>query len=196
MSVIIRLSIVLVLTNILSGCTLLFSKSKYLDEQETDKSVLVFGYLDTEDAPFVPKWGEIKQVRPTSDDPYKELRANSKGLFYLENLPAVGSYKLQNLGGPEKGFFSNTTWTWGFPAPNRYPEFKRLQFKTKTPGLYYMGAYKVLLVKKGGFFGVNKYETIVNKDVTEKMVLKQLVKYTDGTKWEKIVKKRIKRLKK
>ncbi len=186
----------LLLISVLSGCSSFhFAKSKNVSDQDDANSVLVFGYMDDTDAPFVAKWGYLKQVRPIIDEPLLEVRTNNKGMFYLENLPAVGSYTMESLGGPAKGFLADATWTWNFPDINKNPEFKRLQFKTTEPGLYYMGSYKIVLVKKGGIFGVNKYETVVSNTPSEKEALQKLLQHTKGTKWENIIAKRISSLK-
>lgn len=177
----------------LASCTFYLSKSKYLDDQEEKDSILIFGYLNDEEAPFTMKWGDVKQVRPLSDEPYKELRSNNEGLFYLENLP-IGLYKVSTLSGPEKGL-SESYWDWTMPSPSDDKAFKRLEFKASKPGLYFVGSYKIDKVKDGGLFGTDKYETIATKEVSEKQALQKLLAYADGTKWKKIIQKRIKQLK-
>lgn len=180
----------------LSGCVIPihFTKSDDVDDQEETDSILVVGYVDDNEAPFTMEWGEIKQVRPSIDEPYKELRSNEKGLFYLENLP-VGSYQLIELGGPDKGFMSGDTWRWGFAGSANEKGFERIELKAKKPGIYYLGSYKIDLVKDGGLFGSDKYETMPIDQPNEKEVLKQLLPHTEGTKWERIVKQRISELK-
>jgi len=177
----------------LASCTFYFSKSKYMDDQEDRNSILIFGYLDDSEAPFTMEWGDMKQVRPTTDEPYKELRSNNEGLFYLENLPA-GLYKINSVSGPEKGL-SNSHWDWGLPEPHDDAAFKRLELTAKKPGIYFVGSYKIKKVKDGGLFGIDKYETIATKRPSEKQVLKQLITYAKDTKWENAIKQRIKRLK-
>lgn len=187
------LSIILLVIG-LNGCGIHFTKSSDVDDQEEKNSILVFGFLDDSEAPFTMEWGEIKQVRPAIDEPYQELRSNSKGLFYLENLP-VGSYQLAELGGPDKGFLSSDEWTWGFSTLNNKPGFERTQLRARKPGVYFLGAYKIDLVKEGGMFSFDKYETMPVKRPTEKEALKQLLPHTKGTRWERIVRNRIKQLK-
>ena len=167
--------LILLLVTILSGCTIYIhvTKSKYMDEQEKRNSILVFGYFDDSEAPFNMGWGDIKQIRPATDEPYKELRSNGKGLFYLENLP-TGSYKLISLDGREKGMLSTQPWTVSFPDPSEDSDFKRTELRAKKPGVYFLGAYKLKLVKKGGFLiGRDKFETMALKKPTEKKLIKK-----------------------
>lgn len=179
-----------------SGCNVWIhvSKSKFMDEKKTKNSILVFGYFDDSEAPFSMGWGDIKQIRPATDEAYKELRSNGDGLFYLENLP-TGSYKLISLEGREKGALSTRPWTTSFPEPSSDPDYKRTELRAKKSGVYFLGAYKLKLVKKGGLFGDDKFETTVLKKLTEKQVLKKLLKYAKGTRWKSMIKKRIRQLK-
>ena len=185
---------VVIMTMATSGCSYMFAKGSSIDEQESNKSILVYGYVDNSEAPFNIKSGDLKQVRPASSEPYKEVRTKD-GLIYLENLP-LGSYKMIGVEGTDKNILSSTLWTSTFPEPSRNPDFKRLEFRAKKPGLYYMGSYKLDLVKEGGLFSVDKYEMIATKSPTEKQVLKKLVKYAKGTRWEKLINERIRKLKK
>lgn len=177
----------------LASCTFYLSKGKGIDDQEEKNSILIFGYLDDSEAPFTMEWGEVKQVRPASDEPYKEMRSNNEGLFYLENLP-TGLYKVTTLSGPEKGLSQNY-WDWTMPSPSDDKAFKRMELKASKPGLYFVGSYKINKIKDGGLFGVDKYETVATKDVSEKQALQKLVKYADGTKWEGLIKKRMAQIK-
>ena len=177
----------------LASCTFYITKSKYLDDQEENNSILIYGYINDKEAPFTMEWGDIKQVRPIIDEPYKDLRSNNEGLFYLENLP-TGLYKIENVGGPEKGL-SNSYYKWDMPESNEDAAFKRMEIRAKKPGLYFVGSYKIKKVKDGGLFGVNKYETIATKEVSEKKALQKLLTYADGTKWKKIIRKKLKQLK-
>lgn len=177
----------------LAGCTFYFSKSAYMDDQDSDDSILVFGYLDDSEAPFVMKEAEIRQVRPTTDEPIKEVRSNNEGLFYLENLP-VGSYRFVGWNGPEKGL-SDSYWNWSITDKYGKPGFERTEFRARKPGLYYIGAYKIDEVKAGGFFSSAKYETIGIKGPSEKELLKKLLEYAEGTKWERRIAQRLAQLK-
>lgn len=188
-----KLFISLFLIFALASCTFYLSKSASMDDQEEKDSILIYGYLNDKEAPFTMKWGEVKQVRPVSDEPYKELRSDNNGMFYLENLP-TGLYKINTLSGPEKGL-SQSYWNWEMPSPSDDKSFARLEMKAKKPGLYFVGSYKIKKVKDGGLFSVDKYETVATKEVSEKQALQKLIKYASGTKWKKIIERRIKKLK-
>ena len=177
----------------LAGCTIFVTKSSDMDEQESKNSILIFGYLNDKDAPFTMKWGDVKQVRPATDEPIKDFRSNNEGLFYLENLP-LGSYKIMTLGGPEKGL-SNSFYDWDLPQTRDDAAFKRMEIRAKKPGLYFVGSYRITKLKDGGLFGTDKYETVATKEVSEKKALKKLLTYAGGTKWQKIIEKRLKQLK-
>ena len=180
---------------VLASCTVFIKirKSPELEEQVNKNTILVVGYFDDSQSPFNLGWGDLKQVRPASDEPYKELRANDDGLFYLENLP-VGSYKLISLEGREKGALSTQPWIISLPEPSHDASFKKTELVAKKPGVYFVGSYKLSLVKKGGMFSDDKFETTALKTPNEKQVLKKLIKYAKGTKWEKIIKQRTKKL--
>lgn len=188
-----KLFITAVLLAGLVSCTIFISKSEDLDDREEKDSVLIFGYLNDTTAPFIMKWGDIKQVRPATDEPVKDLRSNNQGLFYLENLP-VGSYKITTLGGPEKGL-SNSFYDWDLPQTSEDEAFKRMEIRAKKPGLYFVGSYAINKIKDGGFFGSDKYETIATTEVSEKQALEKLLVYAAGTGWDKTIKARLKQLK-
>lgn len=180
----------------LTSCSIFIKirKSPELDEQTDKNTILVVGYFDDSQSPFNIGWGDLKQIRPASDEPYKELRANDDGLFYLENLP-VGSYKLISIEGREKGALSTQPWIVRLPEPSEDRAFRRTELRAKKPGVYFLGSYKLELMKKGGLFSDDKFETTALKKPTEKQVLKKLLKQAKGTKWEEIIKKRIRKLK-
>lgn len=189
-----RLFMTALLVFVLAGCTIFITKSRSMDEQETKNSILIYGYMNDKGAPFNMEWGDIRQVRPASDEPMKDFRSNGKGLFYLENLP-VGSYKILNVGGPEKAMMPQLYYEWDFPTAREDADFKRMELKAKKPGLYFMGSYRITKIKDGGFFGTDKYETVATKEVSEKQALQMLIKNAEGTKWKNIIQKRIKQLK-
>ena len=182
------------IVTVLAGCSFMFTKSSYMDEQEDKNSILIFTYIDDSETPFTIKEGDIKQVRPASSEPYKELRSNNNGLVYLENLP-TGLYKMISVSGPDNNILSDTTWTTTLPEPSDDPTFKRMELIAKKPGLYFLGSYKIDKVKDGGFFGNDRFETIAINNPSEKEVLEQLVEYAKDTRWEGIIKRRIRELK-
>lgn len=180
---------------VLASCTIFITKSKYMDEQEEKNSVIVFGYINDEAAPFSMEWGDIRQVRPKTDEPIKDFRSNEEGLFYLENLP-YGSYEVVSVGGPEKGLFVNAYYDWDMRDDHDDGKLrKRMQLRVNKPGVYYIGSYKINKLKDGGMFGTDKYETVATNEVSEKKALQMLLTYADGTKWKNIIRKELKKLK-
>jgi len=186
--------VIMVISLSACGVHIKIRKSEQLEEQTQNNSILVVGYFDDSEAQFNLGWGFIKQIKPATSEAYKELRANDDGLFYLEDLP-VGSYKLATLRGREKGLLSTQPWVMRLPEPSRDKAFKLTELRANNPGVYFLGSYKLKLVHKGGFFGSDKHETVALSTPTEKDVLKKLLKHSLGTKWEKIIKTKIDKLK-
>lgn len=177
-----------------SSCLLFWTRTGNAEDPVNNNSILVYGFLDDKDAPFSFRWGQLRQVLPRTDEPFRDIKLNKEGLFYLDNLP-VGSYTIESLGGPE-GFFSNASWSWRFPNPSQHPEFKRTELRATKPGLYFMGAYKIYESKKGGIFSVSEYATAAIEHPSEMEILQQLREKTQGTKWDSLVVARINELKK
>lgn len=177
-----------------SSCLIFWTKTGNAEDPVNKNSILVYGYLDDSAAPFNFRWGQLHQVLPRTDEPFHDIKLNKQGLFYLENLP-VGSYSIESLGGPE-GFFSDTSWTWRFPNPSQYPEFKLSELRASKPGLHFMGAYKIYESKKGGFFSVTEYSSAAVEKPSELEILQQLREKTRDSKWDHLVVARINELKK
>lgn len=188
--------LIMLISVAVTSCTIFIKirKSPELEERTDKNTILVVGYFDDSQSPFNIGWGDLKQIRPASDEPYKELRANDDGLFYLENLP-TGSYKLMSIEGREKGALSTQPWIVRLPEPSEDKAFRRTELRAKKPGVYFLGSYKLALMKKGGLFSDDKFETTALKKPTEKQVLKKLLKQAKGTRWEKVIKQRISKLK-
>lgn len=177
-----------------TSCLIFWTKTGNANDPANNNSVLVYGFLDDSAAPFSFRWGQLHQVLPRTDEPFLDIKLNKRGLFYLENLP-VGSYSIESLGGPE-GFFSNTSWTWRFPNPAQYPEFKLTELRAGKPGLHFMGAYKIFESKKGGFFSASEYSSATISKPSELEILEQLREKTRDSKWDHLVVARINELKK
>lgn len=177
-----------------SSCLIFWTKTGNANDPVNNNSILVYGFFDDSAAPFSFRWGQLHQVLPRTDEPFLDIKLNKKGLFYLENLP-VGSYSIESLGGPE-GFFSNTTWTWRFPNPSQYPEFKLTELRATKPGIYFMGAYRIYESKHGGFFSSNEYSSASVDNPSELEILQQLREKTRDSKWDHLVVARINELKK
>lgn len=180
---------------LLTSCTYAFSftPSRNIDGDVKQKSILLFGYIDTQEADIDLEWAMVRQYRPATKKPFKLMRTDGKGLVYLENLP-TGSFRLESFGGREWSGINRVHRTW--ELPNQNPEFEYMEVRALAPGIYFVGAYKVHLVKKGFWFIPDKTRLLPITELTEKKLLKQLSQITKGTKWHAIVRKKISRLKK
>lgn len=189
-----RLAVVGLALALLSGC----SMGKYAKEQSDDNTVLLVGSFDASEGPFKLQRGSIQQVRPANrSKPYRDVRiVKADNIFYRENLP-TGLYKLHSVGGREKALllWSNNFWTWGFPKDQDDPAAKFNQVRAEKPGIYYVGSYKIRVVREGGFLTPTTYATDLMDSPSEKEVLESLLKYTEGTKWHAMVQQRLAELK-
>ncbi len=174
----------LFISTLLYGCG--GGLGKMVKEQDSPDTALLFGYIDMHDAPSNLESVNLRQYAPKSSDPDIPMRADGEGLFYRENVPK-GSYGLTT--------FAGRGWTLGCLSFNKeryyytFPEegFKYNQFRLAKTGLFFLGSYKMNKVK-------GKYEFADAESPTEKELLTRLLAYTGGTKWENIIKNRLKQL--
>jgi hypothetical protein len=160
--------------------------SKMVKEQDSPDTALLFGYIDMNDAPSNLESASLRQYAPKGGEPYIPMRADRDGLFYRENVPK-GSYGLDTFGGRGWtlgcGSFMKERHYYNFPEEG----FKYNQFRLTNSGLFFLGSYKMKKIK-------GKYEFADADSPTEKELLTKLLAYTGGTKWENIIKKRLKQL--
>lgn len=172
----------------LSACGL----SKHVDEQMNPNTALVFGYIDTANAPSNLKWAQARQLKTDSMEPYKAFRADD-GMFYLENL-GMGSYKMTTFGGSGFIFMSYGqcigTKNYSYEFPSDDPKFEKLAFRLSKPGLYYAGSYKIVKAKNN-LFKENDYAFVKLESPDERELLKRLLPHAEGTKWQALIKKRL-----
>ncbi len=186
----IRLTITLGLVAVLlSGCGL----SKYVEERESKQTAMVYGFIDMSDAPTDLEWAQMRQLRPRDDEPFKKMRTDDSGLFYLENLPVGGAFRMDSYGGSTWSwwYMSNVHWTYGIDKR----EFKSYEFKINKPGLHFLGAYKIHRIKAKSFFQEDKYRLAALDPAGEKELLRKLVKNTKDTMWKTVIEDRMKELK-
>lgn len=164
----------------------------HMRNPEEPKMSLVYGYIDMREAPSDADEIIIRQYqnKPADEDPYQTAEAVS-GMFWFDQL-MPGSYQLI-------GFSGETAWlrprSW-FASKYEYHMPEREQndslIKLITPGIYFMGSF--YYKNTGSFF--NPQFDIQKVDApTEKELLKQLLPYSSGTKWEAMIQKRISELK-
>jgi hypothetical protein len=173
----------------LSSCGL----SKHVDEQINSNTALVFGYINTDNAPSNLKWAQARQLKTDSMEPYKAFRADGDGMFYLENL-GMGSYKMTTFGGSGTVIMSHgqcigsINYSYEFPSDD--PKFEKLAFRLSKSGLYYAGSYKVVKAKTN-LFKENDYALVKLESPDERELLKRLLPHAEGTKWNALIKKRL-----
>ncbi len=184
-----KLCLVLFLAVLLTGCGGLGPK---LPEMENEKTALIYGYIDMEDAPSYLNWIQYKQYRPETDKPFFYLRITGSlgsGYVFYREVPAKGSYQLTSFGGDKNSFFrAADIYRYSFPAGKN-----ATAVKTKGSGLYFMGAYKYTEVKTG-FFEQDKFD-IVKAKVSKKEILAKILPNAAKTKWEGMIEREIKRAK-
>lgn len=171
----------------LSACAFTSSNCRTLTNIREGNGSLVYGYLDLGKAGRKVNWINLYQAKPESDKPYWYAcydRQKNKSMFWWTNVPN-GSYRLYK-------FKSGNTI---FSFPQFGPGHK---LRLKKPGIYYIGSYKVINTKKksvilpqlGGTFEVEMLKKPGAKDL-----LLKLQPMGAGTKWEKPIAKKLKRLK-
>jgi hypothetical protein len=172
------------ITALLHGCG--GGLSKMVKEQDSPDTALLFGYIDMDDAPSNLESVSLRQYAAKDGEPYIPMRADGEGLFYRENVPK-GSYGLYTFGGRGWtlgcGSFMKQRYYYNFPDEG----FKYSQFRLANSGPFFLGSYKMKKIK-------GKYEFEDADSPTEKELLTRLLAYTGGTKWENVIKKRLKQL--
>ncbi len=172
---------------ILSGCATLT-----LPQQQSTNESLVVGYLDMSKAPVSLGWIEAHQLRPHSDKPYYYFDVD-KGLFYFTKF-VPGIYKLEKFGGQQQFLiFGGTQYEFSFPSQGK----GELDFQIKSPGVYYLGAFKYVPVKTGffqGLLGGGKFEIEPIKKPTERQALSMVLKHAGNTKWRAVILERLDQL--
>ncbi len=174
----------LVLAALVAGCNARLSKMT--EEQTSPDTALLFGYVDMSDAPSKLESAALRPSSLRRSDPSIAMRGDGEGMFYRENMPK-GSYSISSIDG--RG------WTLGCLSfgKERYnyqltdEGFKLHKFNLTKTGLVFLGSYKMSKVK-------GKYALDDAATPTEKELLIKLLAYTAGTKWENVVKNRLKQL--
>lgn len=177
------LSILLIAAFTLNGCA-----GNKLIRDKDNRTSLVFGYVDMDDAPVDLDWLAIKQVLPKTDKPYL-YEATDHGMFW-GSFFKKGAYQIDGFGG--RSILRRTDYE--FDLPKQYA--RKLRFKVgNKPAIYFMGSYKYKDVKTG-FFEPGKFDFVATKSPSEKELLERLLKYTDSKIWEARIKHRIMELSK
>ena len=185
----------LLIALVLGGCISTFqgrdTPDKQVDQRDGKKTSFVFGYIDTGDAESDVEWAHLKQLEPRVFDPDKPTHAHAD-VFYVENL-LTGKYRLESFGGNTLSFFHR-----GYALATHSIDYNMniddpVLIRIKKPGVHFMGSYKFIEVERG-FFEDDQFTLKRIAKPTEKEVLARIVEFTKGTRWEPMLRKRLKRL--
>jgi hypothetical protein len=127
---------------------------------------LVFGYIDMSDAPTKVKGAWLEQVAPPTDSPYWSMGIE-KGLFY-NTFIQPGSYQLSSFAGSS---FAKGAYEYKFPRQGQ----NETRIRIKKPGVYYLGSYRYVKVKKGGMFKRAKFTIERVSEPTEAELLRRIL---------------------
>ncbi|TMG76137.1 MAG: hypothetical protein E6H80_04230 [Betaproteobacteria bacterium] len=166
-----------------SGC---IGSYMYAKEMEGADRSLVFGYIDMRGTNTVLDTLSFVPNDPKKKEDYTGARVlgsalggfEGSGPFFLENMPS-GSYRISH--------FVSRIGQFGYT--HIFPESgPRAQvFKIDRPGIYFLGSYKV--ARKDREFDFRPV-----KSPTQKEILEQILPYTKDTKWENLIRKRLREL--
>jgi hypothetical protein len=179
-----RLPVLLIALIALTACS---TWQKVDDPPES--TVMVYGYLDMEDAPTVVDYVHLKQVKPKTDTPYWSTGVD-EGYFFSTGL-VPGSYQFSTFGGVDcllGNFLCGTPHEYSFPAQTD-------GFRFPKPGLYFLGSYKYKHIDRG-MFKADNFDIERIKAPTELDVLKKVRKHYENDRWLPLIDKRIKELSK
>jgi hypothetical protein len=145
---------------LLGGC----ASQPDLIKPEDHQVSLVFGYFDLRDAPT--KLDDVT-LKKYDGDPLYFDSGIKEGLFWHIGLPN-GSYQVETFTG-RGGWFTN---------PHRYDYGTRGRNETavriRTPGIYFLGAYRFVPVKHG-LFEQDEFEMKPISTPSEKELLQRLL---------------------
>ena len=163
---------------------------------------LVFGYIDMSEAPTKVKGAWLQQVAPPTESPYWSMGVE-KGLFY-NTFIQPGSYQLSSFAG--SGFMSGS-YEYKFPRQGRNETAVRI----KKPGVYFLGSYKYVKVRKKSMFKRGKFSIERVSEPTEAELLRRILEDTmkvqkaknykgprkikiEDTRWAAVIRARLKEL--
>lgn len=167
--------------------------SMYVRDMEDSKSAMVFGYIHASEGPMYFQWVQLRRIDAAGNEEYYTSRSNEEGLFYAENLPP-GRYEIHRMGRDcmplganavsNGGGRGGVVWSLGAGS-------KSTAMVVRRPGLNYLGSFKFTFVEGKGFFSSDSFTFDRAGTPLEKEVLKRLLPYTQDTRWEGNIKKRI-----
>lgn len=149
-----KLGIIALIFTLATGCSILTPKIK----DYSNRSV-VYGYLDTSEAPAGLINTLFFQYKPVTKKPYWSMATKKVGkgyIFYHYGLPN-GSYQVSEFVGQSCFliFCGNTIYYYEMPKQGKNGTAAEI----KKPGVYFLGSYKYKKVKTG-FFSRGKFDII------------------------------------
>jgi hypothetical protein len=182
-SSLVRLSIMVGIALILGAC----GSSPHLNNAPADKNVsMVYGYIDMEDAPSKLQRVTMKKLKPKTSEPYYHFWVVD-GMFFRNNVPP-GTYKFTQFGGFSG--WKNVDYTYSFPSQGRGGLDRRI----RRPGMYYVGSWKYVKIKKKSLFAQDKYDLVRVKSPTEKELLQKMLPYAKHPHWKDMIDARMKKV--
>jgi len=169
---------------------------------DNPENSLVFGYIDMSDAPTRVKGAWLEQVSPPTESPYWSMGIE-KGLFY-NTFIVPGTYQLSSFAG--SGYMAGA-YEYKFPRQGRNETAVRIV----KPGLYYLGSYKYVEVRKKSMFKRGKFSIERVSEPSEAELLRRILDDTmkiqkaknykgprkikiEETRWADLIRARLKEL--
>lgn len=188
-----------ILSMVGAGCATGWHSITKEDVAQSDVS-LVYGYIDMSDAPSPMDYFSVKQTAPSDGGEYDFGVQN--GLFIYQAMPP-GTYQLDEFGGTSVSRFliftlDSTLHRYSFMNPDMInPDLGKKsdlsaheEFKIDKPGLYYLGSYKFIRLKKDE----DDFDLKPLGNPGEGQVLQMVLEMPNvrDTKWEALVLQRMK----
>jgi hypothetical protein len=174
-----RILILGLLPLLLGGCIALFFTARENKEalarmNEPDRALL-FGYLDYSEAPYRPTYVLLQQVSPPTKKAYWRTSLSRDGLFHFDDLP-LGAYQIYCFGRPSNNGDIRSC----FPKLGR----NQTAIKFEEPGVYALGTWKYLNIRKGeGFFKEQLFDLEEIDAPNTTYVLELLLPELKSTRW-------------
>ena len=171
----------------LSGCstTMIFTKGMSASDKD-DGTSMVFGHIDSNETnTSLYEFSIMKKENRNGVDRFEhyDTRTADNGMFYLENLES-GEYLLGWMYAKTYPVFGEP-YTFRLPDATDGKEFAMATVKITKPGIYYMGSYKIYVMKNPSFSHGEVYNVRKEVSPSEKDLLKQMSAHLRGSGWDK-----------
>jgi len=173
----------------------MLTKGMSASDKDTGTS-MVYGFIDsTETDTSLYKYSIAKKETRNGVSEYEfyDTRTADNGMFYLEDLEP-GEYLLSKMHAKSYPIFGEPYYV-TLPDGDSGKEFALATVKITKPGIYYMGTYKIYVMKNQTFGHSEILSTRSEVSPSEDDILKQILPHLKGTGWDKDVAKRLKEIK-